>query len=57
MAESAYATDLISVGSDTVDRLSNKEDISFSRKDIDFAGKIVQVLEADDLDIWIDWKI
>ena len=57
MAESADATDLISVGSDTVDRLSNQEDISFSRKDIDFAGKIVQVLEADDLDIWIDWKI
>ena len=34
--------------------------ISYSRKDIDFAGKIVQALAEGDpenkLDTWIDWK-
>ena len=30
--------------------------ISYSRKDIDFAQKIVDALAANDLDTWIDWK-
>jgi WD40 repeat protein len=30
--------------------------ISYSRKDIDFAGKIVKALAENDLDTWIDWK-
>ena len=30
--------------------------ISYARKDIDFAGKIVQALAEKDLDTWIDWK-
>ena len=30
--------------------------ISYSRKDIDFAGKIVQALAENNLDTWIDWK-
>jgi len=30
--------------------------ISYSRKDIDFAKKIVQALSENDLDIWIDWE-
>jgi WD40 repeat protein len=30
--------------------------ISYSRKDIDFAGKIVQSLAENDLDTWVDWK-
>ena len=30
--------------------------ISYSRKDIDFAGKIVQALAEENLDTWIDWK-
>src|SRR6266498_2347516 len=30
--------------------------ISYSRKDIDFAQKIVTALAANDLDTWIDWK-
>ena len=30
--------------------------ISYSRKDIDFAGRIVQALADNDLDTWIDWK-
>src|ERR1700752_964055 len=30
--------------------------ISYARKDIDFAGKIVQALAENDLDTWIDWK-
>jgi hypothetical protein len=30
--------------------------ISYSRKDIDFAEKIVKELANDNLDTWIDWK-
>ena len=30
--------------------------ISYSRKDIDYAGKIVQALAENDLDTWIDWE-
>jgi WD40 repeat protein len=30
--------------------------ISYSRKDTDFAGKIVQTLAENDLDTWVDWK-
>jgi WD40 repeat protein len=30
--------------------------ISYSRKDIDFAGKIVKALADSNLDTWIDWK-
>ncbi len=30
--------------------------ISYSRKDIDFAQKIVDALAANNLDTWIDWK-
>jgi WD40 repeat protein len=30
--------------------------VSYSRKDIEFAGKIVQALAEKDLDTWIDWK-
>jgi len=30
--------------------------ISYSRKDIDFAGKIVHALAENDLDTWIDWE-
>ena len=30
--------------------------ISYSRKDLDFAQKIVDALAANDLDTWIDWK-
>ena len=30
--------------------------ISYSRKDIDFAQKIVDALTTNDLDTWIDWK-
>ena len=30
--------------------------ISYSRKDLDFAQKIVNALAANDLDTWIDWK-
>jgi len=30
--------------------------ISYSRKDIEFAGKIVQALAENDLDTWIYWK-
>ncbi|HZM20187.1 MAG TPA: toll/interleukin-1 receptor domain-containing protein, partial [Anaerolineales bacterium] len=30
--------------------------ISYARKDIDYAGKIVQALAENDLDTWIDWK-
>ena len=30
--------------------------ISYSRKDIDFASKIVQVLAENNLETWIDWK-
>jgi len=30
--------------------------ISYSRKDIEFALKIVDALAANDLDTWIDWK-
>jgi hypothetical protein len=30
--------------------------ISYSRKDIDFAQKIVDALVANNLDTWIDWK-
>src|SRR6266498_275335 len=30
--------------------------ISYSRKDIDFAGKIVQALAEKEVDTWIDWK-
>jgi hypothetical protein len=30
--------------------------VSYSRKDIDFVGKIVQALVEKDLDTWIDWK-
>lgn len=29
--------------------------ISYSRKNIDFAGNIVQALADNDLDTWIDW--
>jgi hypothetical protein len=30
--------------------------ISYFRKDLDFAQKIVDALAANDLDTWIDWK-
>ena len=30
--------------------------VSYSRKDIDFADKIVQALAENSLDTWIDWK-
>ncbi len=30
--------------------------ISYSRKDLTFAQKIVDALSANDLDTWIDWK-
>jgi len=30
--------------------------ISYARKDIDFAQKIVDALAANNLDTWIDWK-
>ena len=30
--------------------------ISYSRKDSDFAGKIVQALAENNLDTWIDWE-
>jgi hypothetical protein len=30
--------------------------ISYSRKDFNFAGKIVQELAENNLDTWIDWK-
>ncbi len=30
--------------------------ISYSRKDLDFAQKIVDLLAANNLDTWIDWK-
>ena len=30
--------------------------ISYSRKDLDFAQKIVDALAENDLDTWIDWK-
>jgi hypothetical protein len=30
--------------------------ISYSRKDIDFAQKIVDALAANYLNTWIDWK-
>ena len=30
--------------------------ISYSRKDVDVAGKIVQSLAENDLDTWVDWK-
>jgi TIR domain len=30
--------------------------ISYSRKDIDFAQKVVDALAANNLDTWIDWK-
>ena len=30
--------------------------ISYSRRDISFAGKIVQALAENNLDTWIDWK-
>ncbi len=30
--------------------------ISYSRRDIDFARKIVTALADNDLDTWIDWK-
>jgi hypothetical protein len=30
--------------------------ISYSRKDLAFAQKIVDALAANDLDTWIDWK-
>jgi hypothetical protein len=30
--------------------------ISYSRKDLTFAQKIVDALAANDLDTWIDWK-
>ena len=30
--------------------------ISYSRRDLDFAGKIVQALADNNLDTWIDWK-
>ena len=30
--------------------------ISYSRKDLTFAQKIVNALAANDLDTWIDWK-
>jgi hypothetical protein len=30
--------------------------ISYSRKDLTFAQKIVDALAAKDLDTWIDWK-
>lgn len=30
--------------------------ISYSRKDIEFASKIVQALSENNLDTWIDWK-
>ena len=30
--------------------------ISYSRRDIDFAQKMVDALAENDLDIWIDWK-
>ncbi len=30
--------------------------ISYSRKDLDFAQKIVDALAVNDLDTWIDWK-
>lgn len=30
--------------------------ISYSRKDIEFSGKIVQALAENSLDTWIDWK-
>src|SRR5919108_2736649 len=30
--------------------------VSYSRKDLDFAGKIVQALAENKLDTWVDWK-
>lgn len=30
--------------------------ISYARKDIEFAGRIVQALATHKLDSWIDWK-
>ena len=30
--------------------------IPYSRKDIDFAQKIVDALATNNLDTWIDWK-
>ena len=30
--------------------------ISYSRRDVDFAQKIVDELAANKLDTWIDWK-
>jgi WD40 repeat protein len=30
--------------------------VSYSRKDLDFAQKIVDALAANDLDTWVDWK-
>ena len=30
--------------------------ISYSRKDLDLAQKIVDALATNDLDTWIDWK-
>jgi hypothetical protein len=30
--------------------------IFYSRKDLDFAQKIVDALATNDLDTWIDWK-
>jgi hypothetical protein len=30
--------------------------ISYSCKDINFAGKIVQELAGNNLDMWVDWK-
>lgn len=30
--------------------------VSYSRKDIDFAKRLVEALKKNELDIWIDWK-
>jgi hypothetical protein len=31
--------------------------ISYSRRDVDFAQKIVDALAANNLDVWIDWNM
>jgi len=36
--------------------MANHIFISYSRKDIEFAGKIVQALADNALDTWVDWK-
>ena len=36
--------------------MANHIFISYSHKDIDFAGKIVQALADNNLDTWVDWK-